>query len=167
LPRVSTEEIESDQKSQLKILNIKDNLTTIESFKSIWMLLEVNPEVVIYFDQVKHEHGIKSNKVAIEIPEEVSVIEKDFDQEALTEFDHSRVKLRFNYEESTQNADTKPVNKLKPEIGTLTRLAVALCCFKKKLEDGKPPSFKEVLGYHLAQSKLKALTFKPTVHKYL
>jgi len=36
--------------SQLKVINITDNMTTLESFKSIWTLLEINPDVVIYFD---------------------------------------------------------------------------------------------------------------------
>jgi hypothetical protein len=45
-----TEETEREQMSQLKIINIMDNMTTLESYKSIWTLLEINPNVVIYFD---------------------------------------------------------------------------------------------------------------------
>ena len=47
---ITTEEIEREQLSQLKIINIIDNMTTLESYKSIWTLLEINPDVIIYFD---------------------------------------------------------------------------------------------------------------------
>jgi hypothetical protein len=47
---LTTEEIEKSQMSQLRIINIKNNLTTLESYKSIWTLLDINPDVVIYFD---------------------------------------------------------------------------------------------------------------------
>ena len=84
--RVLTEEIESDKKSQLKWLNIKDNLTTIESYKSIWMLLEVNPEVVIYFDKVKQEQTSRtsSNKVTAVTTPQALARDEDGDEESLT-----------------------------------------------------------------------------------
>ena len=84
--RVLTEEIESDKKSQLKWLNIKDNLTTIESYKSIWMLLEVNPEVVIYFDKVKPEQTSRtsSNKVTAVTTPQALARDEDGDEESLT-----------------------------------------------------------------------------------
>lgn len=73
-------------------MNITDNLITIESFKSIWMLLEVNPEIVIYFDKVEQQIGQKkqNNRVAVDISQELSYK----DEEALTSLDDSRVKLR-------------------------------------------------------------------------
>lgn len=73
-------------------MNITDNLITIESFKSIWMLLEVNPEIVIYFDKVEQQIGQKkqNNRVAVDISQELSYR----DEEALTSLDDSRVKLR-------------------------------------------------------------------------
>lgn len=43
---------------QLKILNIIENMSTVESYKSIWTLLQVNPNIVLYFDsplQLKHQ----------------------------------------------------------------------------------------------------------------
>lgn len=84
--RVLTEEIENDKKSQLKLLNIKDNLTTLESYKSIWMLLEVNPEVVIYFDKLKQERTSRtsSNKVTAATTPEVFARVEDGDEESLT-----------------------------------------------------------------------------------
>jgi len=38
------------QLSQLKVINIKHNMITLESYKAIWTLLDINPDVVIYFD---------------------------------------------------------------------------------------------------------------------
>jgi len=34
------------------LINLIDNKTTVESLKSIWTLLELDLEVVIYFDEV-------------------------------------------------------------------------------------------------------------------
>lgn len=56
------------------------------------MLLEVNPEIVIYFDKVEQQIGQKkqNNRVAVDISQELSYR----DEEALTSLDDSRVKLR-------------------------------------------------------------------------
>jgi len=38
------------ERGQLKILNISENMCTLESYKVFWTLLQVNPSIVIYFD---------------------------------------------------------------------------------------------------------------------
>jgi len=38
-------------------------MTTLESYKSIWTLLDINPEVVIYFDS---EQAIKTHSKELE-----------------------------------------------------------------------------------------------------
>ena len=45
-----TEDIEFCDRGQLKVINIMDNQTTIESYKVISTLLEINTKVAIYFD---------------------------------------------------------------------------------------------------------------------
>jgi hypothetical protein len=45
-----TEEIESCEVGQLKILNIFENMATLDSYKAIMTLQEINPNIVLYFD---------------------------------------------------------------------------------------------------------------------
>ena len=45
------------------------------------MLLDVNPEVIIYFDRVKHENTLDrpSNQVVVEVQQDNSRMDPDFD----------------------------------------------------------------------------------------
>jgi hypothetical protein len=45
-----TADIELQEMGQLKILNVCQNMATIESLKPIKMILQINPNMVIYFD---------------------------------------------------------------------------------------------------------------------
>lgn len=55
---MATSEIELCEFGQLRVLNLMENLGTVESYKAVHWLLNLNPHMVLYFDspmQMKHQ----------------------------------------------------------------------------------------------------------------